>query len=62
LPQVEAAFVAADARDGSVRALVGGFDFNLNKSTTSPRRGASRDPASSVRLSAALERGFMRAR
>ena len=31
LPQVESAFVAADSRDGAIRALVGGFDFNLNK-------------------------------
>ncbi len=31
LPQVESAFVAADSRDGAIRALVGGFDFNLYK-------------------------------
>ena len=31
LPQVEAAFVAASSKDGQVKALVGGFDFNLNK-------------------------------
>ena len=27
LPEVEAAFVALDAEDGSYRAMVGGFDF-----------------------------------
>ena len=31
IPQAESSFVACDARDGAVRALVGGFDFNLNK-------------------------------
>ena len=31
LPEVEAGFVSANPRDGSVRALVGGFDFESNK-------------------------------
>ncbi|MDQ7975470.1 MAG: transglycosylase domain-containing protein, partial [Rhodocyclaceae bacterium] len=31
LPEVEGAFVSLDPRDGSVKALVGGFDFNKNK-------------------------------
>src|SRR5918911_3126689 len=31
LPEVESAFVALDPRDGAIRALVGGFDFNRNK-------------------------------
>ena len=31
LPEVQSAFVAANSDDGAVRALVGGFDFNLNK-------------------------------
>jgi penicillin-binding protein 1A len=60
LPQVEAAFVATDARDGSVRALVGGFDFNLNKFNHATQ--AWRQPGSSFKpfvYSAALERGFM---
>ena len=60
LPQVEAAFVSADARDGSVRALVGGFDFNLNKFNHVTQ--AWRQPGSSFKpfvYSAALERGFM---
>jgi len=59
LPQVEAAFVAADSRDGSVRALVGGFDFNLNKFNHATQ--AWRQPGSSFKpfvYSAALERGF----
>jgi len=60
LPQVEAAFVSADSRDGSVRALVGGFDFNLNKFNHVTQ--AWRQPGSSFKpfvYSAALERGFM---
>lgn len=60
LPQVEAAFVSADVRDGSVRALVGGFDFNLNKFNHATQ--AWRQPGSSFKpfvYSAALERGFM---
>jgi len=60
LPQVESAFVAADSRDGSVRALVGGFDFNLNKFNHATQ--AWRQPGSSFKpfvYSAALERGFM---
>ena len=60
LPQVEAAFVAADVRDGSVRALIGGFDFNLNKFNHAAQ--AWRQPGSSFKpfvYSAALERGFM---
>ncbi len=59
LPQVESAFVAADVRDGSVRALVGGFDFNLNKFNHVTQ--AWRQPGSSFKpfvYSAALERGF----
>ena len=31
LPEVEGAFVAMDPRDGSIKALVGGFDFAKNK-------------------------------
>lgn len=60
LPQVEAAFVAADANDGAVRALVGGFDFNLNKFNHVTQ--AWRQPGSSFKpfvFSAALEQGFM---
>ncbi|MGH6643874.1 MAG: penicillin-binding transpeptidase domain-containing protein, partial [Bradyrhizobium sp.] len=60
LPQVEAAFVAASSRDGSIRALVGGFDFNLNKFNHVTQ--AWRQPGSSFKpfiYSAALEKGFM---
>lgn len=60
LPQVEAAFVAADTSDGAIRALVGGFDFNLNKFNHVTQ--AWRQPGSSFKpfvYSAALEKGFM---
>jgi penicillin-binding protein 1A len=60
LPQVEAAFIVADAGDGAVRALVGGFDFNLNKFNHVTQ--AWRQPGSSFKpfiYSAALEKGFM---
>jgi penicillin-binding protein 1A len=60
LPQVEAAFVAAQADDGAVRALVGGFDFNLNKFNHVTQ--AWRQPGSSFKpfiYSAALDKGFM---
>jgi len=60
LPQVEAAFVSASAEDGAVRALVGGFDFNLNKFNHVTQ--AWRQPGSSFKpfvYSAALEKGFM---
>jgi penicillin-binding protein 1A len=60
LPQVEAAFVAANARNGAIRALVGGFDFNLNKFNHVTQ--AVRQPGSSFKpfiYSAALEKGFM---
>ncbi len=59
LPQVEAAFVAANSRDGAVKALVGGFDFNLNKFNHVTQ--AWRQPGSSFKpfiYSAALEKGF----
>lgn len=60
LPQVQAAFVSADARDGAVRALVGGFDFNLNKFDHVTQ--AWRQPGSSLKpfiYAAALEKGIM---
>ena len=60
LPQVEAAFVAASAKNGAVRALVGGFDFNLNKFNHVTQ--AWRQPGSSFKpfiYSASLEKGFM---
>ncbi len=59
LPEVEGAFVALDPRDGSIRALVGGFDFAKNKFNHVTQ--AWRQPGSSFKpfiYSAALERGF----
>ncbi len=59
LPEVEGAFVAIDPRDGSVRALVGGFDFQKNKFNHVTQ--AWRQPGSSFKpfiYSAALEKGF----
>ena len=59
LPEVEAAFVAANPADGAVRALVGGFDFSRNKFNHVSQ--AWRQPGSSFKpfiYSAALEKGF----
>ena len=59
LPEVEGAFVALDPRDGALRAMVGGFDFNKNKFNHATR--AWRQPGSSFKpfiYSAALEKGF----
>ena len=59
LPEVEGAFVALDPRDGSIRALVGGFDIAKNKFNHVTQ--AWRQPGSSFKpfiYSAALERGF----
>ncbi len=59
MPEVEAAFLAADPRDGAIRALVGGFDFNRNKFNHVTQ--AWRQPGSSFKpfiYSGALERGF----
>jgi len=59
LPEVEGAFVALDPRDGSIKALVGGFDFEKNKFNHVSQ--AWRQPGSSFKpfiYSAALEKGF----
>ncbi len=59
LPEVEGAFVAVDPRDGSIKALVGGFDFEKNKFNHVTQ--AWRQPGSSFKpfiYSAALEKGF----
>ena len=59
IPEVEGAFVAIDPRDGSVRALVGGFDFGRNKFNHVTQ--AWRQPGSSFKpfiYSAGLEKGF----
>nr|WP_236904157.1 penicillin-binding protein 1A [Comamonas serinivorans] len=59
LPEVEAAFVALDPRNGAVKALVGGFDYGKNKFNHVTQ--AWRQPGSSFKpfiYSAALEKGF----
>ena len=59
LPEVEGAFVALNPRDGSIKALVGGFDFAKNKFNHVTQ--AWRQPGSSFKpfiYSAALEKGF----
>ncbi len=59
LPVVQAAFIASNVRDGAIRALVGGFDYNRNKFNHVTQ--AWRQPGSSFKpfiYSAALERGF----
>ena len=59
MPQVEAALVAIDPRDGAVRSLVGGFDFSKNQYNHVTQ--ASRQPGSSFKpfiYSAALEKGI----
>jgi penicillin-binding protein 1A len=59
MPEVEAAFLSADPQNGSIRALVGGFDFNRNKFNHVTQ--AWRQPGSSFKpfiYSGALEKGF----
>ncbi|WP_420714788.1 penicillin-binding protein 1A [Roseateles sp. SL47] len=59
LPEVEGAMVALNPKDGSVHALVGGFDYNKNKFNHVTQ--AWRQPGSSFKpfiYSAALEKGF----
>ncbi len=59
LPEVEGAFVALDPRDGSIKAMVGGFDFEKNKFNHVTQ--AWRQPGSSFKpfiYSAALEQGI----
>ncbi|WP_228769099.1 penicillin-binding protein 1A [Limnohabitans sp. 2KL-3] len=59
LPEVEGAFVAVTPQNGSIRALVGGFDFTKNKFNHVTQ--AWRQPGSSFKpfiYSAALEKGF----
>ena len=59
VPKVEAALVALDPANGSIRALAGGFDFNANKFNHVTQ--AWRQPGSSFKpfiYSAALEKGF----
>jgi len=59
LPQVEAAFVSANPRNGEIYSLVGGFDFNKNQFNHVTQ--AWRQPGSGFKpfiYSAALEKGF----
>lgn len=59
LPAVESALVAVDPRDGAIRSLIGGFDFNRNQYNHVTQ--ALRQPGSSFKpfiYSAALEKGF----
>ncbi len=59
LPQVEAAFVSGNPRDGAIYSLIGGFDFNRNQFNHITQ--AWRQPGSSFKpfvYSAALEKGF----
>jgi penicillin-binding protein 1A len=59
LPEVEGAFVAMDPRTGSVRAMVGGFDYSKSKFNHVTQ--AWRQPGSSFKpfiYSASLEKGF----
>jgi len=59
LPEVEAALVALNPKDGAITALVGGFDFNRNKFNRVTQ--AWRQPGSSFKpfiYSAALEKGY----
>jgi penicillin-binding protein 1A len=59
LPDVEAAFISANPKNGAIRALVGGFDFSRNKFNHVTQ--AWRQPGSSYKpfiYSAALEKGF----
>ncbi len=59
LPEVEGAFVAMDPKDGAIKAMVGGFDYEKNKFNHVTQ--AWRQPGSSFKpfiYSAALEKGF----
>ncbi len=59
LPAAEAALISVSPQTGAIRALVGGFDFNLNQFNHVTQ--AWRQPGSSFKpfiYSAALEKGF----
>jgi penicillin-binding protein 1A len=59
LPEVESAFVAVSPQDGAVKALVGGFDFGVNKFNHVMQ--AWRQPGSSFKpfiYSGSLEKGL----
>jgi penicillin-binding protein 1A len=59
IPAAQAALAALDPEDGSIRALVGGFNFSLSKFNRATQ--SNRQPGSSFKpfvYSAAFERGF----
>ena len=59
VPRVEGALVSIDPSDGSIRAMVGGFDYFKNKFNRATQ--ARRQPGSNFKpfiYSAALEKGF----
>jgi len=59
MPEVEASFLSTDPQNGSIRSLVGGFDFNRNKFNHTTL--AWRQPGSSFKpfiYSGSLEKGF----
>ncbi|WP_455206345.1 penicillin-binding protein 1A [Kaarinaea lacus] len=59
VPRVEGALVSLSAHDGSILALVGGFDFNKSKFNRVTQ--AERQPGSNIKpfnYSAALEKGY----
>ena len=59
IPEVQSAFVAASTTDGAIRALVGGFDYNINKFNHVSQ--AWRQPGSSFKpfiYSSSLEKGL----
>jgi penicillin-binding protein 1A len=59
MPEVEAAFLSVNPQDGSIRSLVGGFDYGRNKFNHATQ--AWRQPGSSFKpfiYSGALEKGF----
>lgn len=59
LPQIEAAFVAINPKDGSIKALLGGFNFEKSKFNRATQ--ASRQPGSSFKpfvYAAALNKNY----
>lgn len=59
IPQVEAALVALDPKDGAIRSLVGGFNFQKSKFNRATQM--SRQPGSSIKpfiYAAALNKGY----
>ncbi len=59
LPEVQGAFVALDPHDGAIAAMIGGFNYSINKFNRATQ--SSRQPGSSFKpfvYSAALENGL----